>query len=66
MHLDSYMWTLDKPAASLSAAICALAWTPNADRFSLNARISATICLENPIIIINYVKQLDVANAGKR
>ena len=26
IHIDSYRWTLDKPTASLSAAIRAVAW----------------------------------------
>ena len=26
IHPDSYMWTLDKPTASLSAVICGVDW----------------------------------------
>ena len=43
IHLDSYMWTLDKPTASLSASIGAVAWVAILLRILLNGYVRQTI-----------------------
>ena len=61
IHLDSYMWTLDKPTASLSASIGAVAWVAILLRILLNGYVRQTI---NDLAARNNKKERIVISPG--